>query len=332
MLTDDGSRPVRLRRLRKTPALRALVRETRVSAQQLVYPVFVVPGSGVKSEIGSMPGQFHWSVDRVADAARSAADAGVGGLLLFGQASIKSASGSEASDPDGVTQQAIEVIKAAVPDLVLCTDVCLCSYTDHGHCGVLVGDEVDNDASVDRVAQVALSHAQAGADVVAPSDMMDGRVRAIRTLLDSEGFIDVSIMAYAAKYASAFYGPFRDAADSAPMFGDRHGYQLDPANIREAIREVELDVAEGADIVIVKPGLTYLDVVAQVRSQFDVPVAAYVVSGEYAAIKAAASRGWLDERTAFMETLTSVARAGADVIITYSAMDVARWMTESRSR
>ncbi len=332
MFADEGSRPVRLRRLRKTPALRALVREIRVSAQQLVYPVFVVPGSGVKSEIDSMPGQFHWSVDRVADAARSAADAGVGGLLLFGQAAIKSPSGSEASDSDGVTQQAIEVIKAAVPDLVLCTDVCLCSYTDHGHCGVLVGDEVDNDASVDRVAQVALSHAQAGADVVAPSDMMDGRVRAIRTLLDSEGFIDVSIMAYAAKYASAFYGPFRDAADSAPMFGDRHGYQLDPANIREAIREVELDVAEGADIVIVKPGLTYLDVVAQVRSQFDVPVAAYVVSGEYAAIKAAASRGWLDERTAFMETLTSVARAGADVIITYSAMDVARWMTESRSR
>ncbi|HCU73256.1 MAG: porphobilinogen synthase [Chloroflexi bacterium] len=332
MFADEGSRPVRLRRLRKTPALRALVREIRVSAQQLVYPVFVVPGSGVKSEIDSMPGQFHWSVDRVADAARSAADAGVGGLLLFGQAAIKSPSGSEASDSDGVTQQAIEVIKAAVPDLVLCTDVCLCSYTDHGHCGVLVGDEVDNDASVDRVAQVALSHAQAGADVVAPSDMMDGRVRAVRTLLDSEGFIDVSIMAYAAKYASAFYGPFRDAADSAPMFGDRHGYQLDPANIREAIREVELDVAEGADIVIVKPGLTYLDVVAQVRSQFDVPVAAYVVSGEYAAIKAAASRGWLDERTAFMETLTSVARAGADVIITYSAIDVARWMTESRSR
>ena len=332
MFADEGSRPVRLRRLRKTPALRALVREIRVSAQQLVYPVFVVPGSGVKSEIDSMPGQFHWSVDRVADAARSAADAGVGGLLLFGQAAIKSPSGSEASDSDGVTPQAIEVIKAAVPDLVLCTDVCLCSYTDHGHCGVLVGDEVDNDASVDRVAQVALSHAQAGADVVAPSDMMDGRVRAVRTLLDSEGFIDVSIMAYAAKYASAFYGPFRDAADSAPMFGDRHGYQLDPANIREAIREVELDVAEGADIVIVKPGLTYLDVVAQVRSQFDVPVAAYVVSGEYAAIKAAASRGWLDERTAFMETLTSVARAGADVIITYSAIDVARWMTESRSR
>ena len=332
MLTDDGSRPVRLRRLRKTPALRALVRETRVSAQQLVYPVFVVPGSGVKSEIGSMPGQFHWSVDRVADAARSAADAGVGGLLLFGQASIKSASGSEASDPDGVTQQAIEVIKAAVPDLVLCTDVCLCSYTDHGHCGVLVGDQVDNDASVDRIAQVALSHAQAGADVVAPSDMMDGRVRAIRTLLDSEGFVDVSIMAYAAKYASAFYGPFRDAADSAPMFGDRRGYQLDPANIRGAIREVELDVAEGADIVIVKPSLTYLDVVAKVRSQFDVPVAAYVVSGEYAAIKAAASRGWLDERKAFMEAITSVARAGADVIITYSAPDVARWIDESRSR
>ena len=231
-----------------------------------------------------------------------------------------------------MTQQAIEVIKAAVPDLVLCTDVCLCSYTDHGHCGVLVGDQVDNDASVDRIAQVAVSHAQAGADVVAPSDMMDGRVRAIRTLLDSEGFVDVSIMAYAAKYASAFYGPFRDAADSAPMFGDRRGYQLDPANIRGAIREVELDVAEGADIVIVKPSLTYLDVVAKVRSQFDVPVAAYVVSGEYAAIKAAASRGWLDERPAFMEAITSVARAGADVIITYSAPDVARWIAESRSR
>ena len=224
------------------------------------------------------------------------------------------------------------MIKAAVPDLVLCTDVCLCSYTDHGHCGVLDGEEVDNDASVERIAQVALSHARAGADVVAPSDMMDGRVGAIRTRLDSHGFVDVSIMAYAAKYASAFYGPFREAAGSAPMFGDRRGYQLDPANIREAIREVELDLDEGADIVIVKPGLTYLDVVAKVRSRFNVPVAAYVVSGEYAAIKAAASRGWLDERTAFMETLTSVARAGADVIITYSAPDVARWIAESRSR
>ena len=253
-------------------------------------------------------------------------------MSALGQGAIKSASGSEASAPDGVTQRAIEVIKAAVPDLVLCTDVCLCSYTDHGHCGVLDGEEVDNDASVERIAQVALSHARAGADVVAPSDMMDGRVGAIRTRLDSHGFVDVSIMAYAAKYASAFYGPFREAAGSAPMFGDRRGYQLDPANIREAIREVELDLDEGADIVIVKPGLTYLDVVAKVRSRFNVPVAAYVVSGEYAAIKAAASRGWLDERTAFMETLTSVARAGADVIITYSAPDVARWIAESRSR
>ena len=332
MLADDESRPVRLRRLRKTPALRALVRETRVSAQQLIYPMFVVPGSGVKSEIGSLPGQFHWSVDRVADAARSVADAGVSGLLLFGQAVIRSASGSEASAPDGITQRAIEAIKAEVPDLVLCTDVCLCSYTDHGHCGVLDGEEVNNDASVERIAQVALSHARAGADVVAPSDMMDGRVGAIRTRLDSHGFVDVSIMAYAAKYASAFYGPFREAAGSAPMFGDRRGYQLDPANIRGAIREVELDLDEGADIVIVKPGLTYLDVVAKVRSRFNVPVAAYVVSGEYAAIKAAASRGWLDERTAFMETITSVARAGADVIITYSALDVARWIAESRSR
>lgn len=332
MLADEGSRPVRLRRLRRTPALRALVRETRLSVQQLVYPMFVVPGSGVESEIASLPGQFHWSVDRIADAARSVADAGVPGLLLFGQAAIKSPSGSEASASDGVTQRAIEAIKAVAPDLVVCTDVCLCSYTDHGHCGVLAGDEVDNDASVERIVQVALSHARAGADVVAPSDMMDGRVGAIRTLLDKEGFVNVAIMVYAAKYASAFYGPFRDAAGSAPAFGDRHGYQLDPANIRGAIREVELDVAEGADIVMVKPGLTYLDVVAKVRSQFDVPVAAYVVSGEYAAIKAAAARGWLDERTAAMEALTSVARAGADIIITYWAPDVARWIAEGRSR
>jgi porphobilinogen synthase len=331
MLADDGSRPVRLRRLRKTAALRDLVRETRLSVQQLVYPMFVVPGSGVESEIASLPGQCHWSVDRIADGARSVADAGVSGLLLFGQAAVKSASGSEASASDGVVQRATDVIKAAVPDLVVCTDVCLCSYTDHGHCGVLTGDEVDNDASVERIVQIALSHAHAGADVVAPSDMMDGRVGAIRTVLDSEGFVDVAIMSYAAKYASAFYGPFRDAAGSAPMFGDRHGYQLDPGNVRAAIREVELDVAEGADIVMVKPGLTYLDVVAKVRSQFDVPVAVYVVSGEYAAIKAAVARGWLDERTSAMEAHTSVARAGADVIITYWAPDVARWIAEGRS-
>ncbi len=323
---------VRPRRLRRGAAMRRLVRETRLSADQLLYPMFVVPGEGVETEIASLPGQVHRSVDRVAAAAREVAAAGVPGVLLFGRAADKSPDGQEASAPDGATQRAAAVIKAAAPELLVCTDVCLCAYTDHGHCGVLNGGEVDNDASVARIVDTALSHARAGADVVAPSDMMDGRVGAIRAALDAEGFGSTAIMAYAAKYASAFYGPFRDAVDSAPAFGDRRGYQMDPANVREAVREAALDIAEGADIVMVKPALTYLDVVAQVRAACDAPLAAYLVSGEYAAIEAAAARGWLDRRAAALEALTAVARAGADVIITYWAPQAAGWLREDASR
>ena len=319
---------VRPRRLRRTAGLRRLVRETRLSVDQLLYPMFVVPGEGVETEIGSLPGQMQRSVDRIGVAAREVADAGIQGVLLFGQAAIKSPAGDEASSPDGAVQRAIGEIKAAAPHVVVFTDVCLCAYTDHGHCGVLDGWAVDNDASVDRIAEVALSHARAGADVVAPSDMMDGRVGAIRSVLDAEGFAETAIMAYAAKYASAFYGPFREASGSAPAFGDRRGYQMDPGNVREAVREVGLDLDEGADIVMVKPALTYLDVIARVRAEYDAPLAAYLVSGEFAAIKAAAERGWLDERAAALEALTAVARAGADIIITYWAPEAARWLDE----
>ncbi len=305
-----------------------MVRETRLSVDRLLYPMFVVPGAGVEMEIGSLPGQMQRSVDRIGAAAGEVADAGIQGVLLFGQAAVKSPVGDEASASDGAVQRAIGEIKAAAPELVVFTDVCLCAYTDHGHCGVLSGQTIDNDASVERIAQVALSHAQAGADVVAPSDMMDGRVGAIRSVLDAEGFSETAIMAYAAKYASAFYGPFREASGSAPSFGDRRGYQMDPGNAREALREVGLDLEEGADIVMVKPALTYLDVIARVRAEYDAPLAAYLVSGEFAAVKAAADRGWLDERAAALEALTAVSRAGADIIITYWAPEAARWLDE----
>ena len=321
----DVQRP---RRLRRSAGLRRLVRETRLSVDRLLYPMFVVPGQGVEREIGSLPGQMQRSVDRIGAAAREVADAGIQGVLLFGQAAVKSPAGDEASSPDGAVQEAIGAIKAAAPELVVFTDVCLCAYTDHGHCGVLDGRTVDNDASVERIADVALSHARAGADVVAPSDMMDGRVGAIRAALDEQGLTETSIMAYAAKYASAFYGPFREASGSAPAFGDRRSYQMDPGNVREAVREVGLDLDEGADIVMVKPALTYLDVVAKVRAAYDAPLAAYLVSGEFAAIKAAAARGWLDERAAALEALTAVARAGADIIVTYWAPEAARWLDE----
>ncbi len=324
----DESSALRPRRLRRSAGLRRLVRETRLSVDQLLYPMFVVPGEGVETEIGSLPGQMQRSVDQVGAAAREIAAAGIQGVLLFGRAAVKSPEGEEASSADGAVQQAIRAIKEAAPDLVVFTDVCLCAYTDHGHCGVLHGQAIDNDASVERIADVALSHARAGADVVAPSDMMDGRVGAIRSLLDAEGFSETAIMAYAAKYASAFYGPFREASGSAPAFGDRRGYQMDPGNAREALREVGLDLEEGADIVMVKPALTYLDVVARVRAEYDAPLAAYLVSGEYAAIKAAAARGWLDERAAALEALTAVARAGADIIITYWAPEAAGWLDE----
>ena len=321
----DVQRP---RRLRRSAGLRRLVRETRLSVDRLLYPMFVVPGQGVEREIGSLPGQVQRSVDRIGAAAREVADAGIQGVLLFGQAAVKSPAGDEASSPDGAVQQAIGAIKAVAPELVVFTDVCLCAYTDHGHCGVLDGRTVDNDASVERIADVALSHARAGADVVAPSDMMDGRVGAIRAALDEQGLTETAIMAYAAKYASAFYGPFREASGSAPAFGDRRSYQMDPGNVREAVREVGLDLDEGADIVMVKPALTYLDVVAKVRAAYDAPLAAYLVSGEFAAIKAAAARGWLDERAAALEALTAVARAGADIIVTYWAPEAARWLDE----
>lgn len=319
---------LRPRRLRRLAGLRRLVRETRLSVDQLLYPMFVVPGEGVETEIGSLPGQMQRSVDRVGAAAREVAGAGIQGVLLFGQAGVKSPVGDEASSADGAVQRAIGEIKETSPELVVFTDVCLCAYTDHGHCGVLDGQTIDNDASVERIAEVALSHARAGADVVAPSDMMDGRVGAIRSVLDAEGFSETAIMAYAAKYASAFYGPFREASGSAPAFGDRRGYQMDPGNAREALREVGLDLEEGADIVMVKPALTYLDVVARVRAEYDAPLAAYLVSGEYAAIKAGAARGWLDERAAALEALTAVARAGADIIITYWAPEAAGWLDE----
>ena len=328
VMASDEAGVQRPRRLRRTAGLRRLVRETRLTVDHLLYPMFVVPGEGVDTEIGSLPGQLQRSVDRIGPAARAVADAGIQGVLLFGQAAVKSPQGDEASSPDGVVQRAIGAIKEAAPNLVVVTDVCLCAYTDHGHCGVLDGHSIDNDTSVARIAEVALSHARAGADVVAPSDMMDGRVGAIRSALDAKGFAETAIMAYAAKYASAFYGPFREASGSAPTFGDRRGYQMDPGNAREALREVGLDLDEGADIVMIKPALTYLDVIARVRAEYDAPLAAYLVSGEFAAIKAAAERGWLDERAAALEALTSVARAGADIIITYWAPEAARWLDE----
>jgi porphobilinogen synthase len=321
----------RPRRLRRTDTLRRMVRETRLSVDRLIYPLFVVPGADVQEEIPSMPGVFHMSVDRVIEEARAVADLGIPSLLLFGLPRTKDWQGSEAWADDGVVQQALRGIKRAVPSLVLIADTCLCEYTSHGHCGLPgpAGAEgfVDNDPSVALIARAALSQAEAGADVIAPSDMMDGRVEAIRSTLDDNGLADVAILSYAAKYASAFYGPFREAADSAPQFGDRRGYQMDPANGREALREVRLDLAEGADMIMVKPALPYLDVVTAVKSAYpQVPLAAYNVSGEYAMIKAAALQGWLDERRAATEALTSIARAGADLTITYFAKDVARWL------
>jgi porphobilinogen synthase len=314
----------RPRRLRRSEALRRLVRETRVTVEQLVQPLFVVPGSGVEKPIDSMPGIAQLSVDRTAEECRRLADIGVPAVLLFGIPERKDARGSGATSADGIVPRALEAIRRAAPGLLLVTDVCLCEYTDHGHCGVLRGDEVDNDASLPVLAAEALAHARAGADVVAPSDMMDGRVGAIRQALDEAGFTHLPIMSYAAKFASALYGPFRDAAESTPQFGDRRGYQMDPANAEEALREVALDVEEGADIVMVKPAVPYLDLVRRVKERFGYPVAAYHVSGEYAMVKAAAARGWLDEDRVVDETLLAIRRAGADVIITYFARDVAR--------
>ncbi|HEX2442604.1 MAG TPA: porphobilinogen synthase [Vicinamibacterales bacterium] len=320
----------RPRRLRRTPALRALVRETRVTPEQLVYPLFVIEGEGQRRPVSSMPGVFQLSVDEAVREASGVKADGIGGVILFGLPSSKDAGGSAASDPDAPVQTAVRAITREVRDLVVITDVCLCEYTSHGHCGVLVEDratgeiEIANDATVELLAKAALSHAIAGADIVAPSDMMDGRVGAIRGTLDERGFPNVAIMSYAAKYCSAFYGPFREAADSAPAFGDRRSHQMDPANAEEALREVRLDLEEGADIVMVKPALPYLDVISRVKEAFGVPTAAYHVSGEYAMLKAAAERGWIDEERAMLETLTSIARAGADITLTYYAREAAR--------
>ncbi len=320
----------RFRRLRRSEGLRRLVRETRLSPSNFVYPLFVVHGQDVREEIPSMPGQYHLSLDRLAAEAGELRSLGVGAVLLFGLPASKDGAGSEAYADDGIVQQAVGTLKSADPGLVVMTDVCLCEYTSHGHCGVVVDGEVDNDASLELTARTAVSHARAGADIVAPSDMMDGRVAAVRAELDGAGFVNTPIMSYAAKYASAFYGPFREAAESAPQFGDRRGYQMDPPNAREALREIEADVAEGADIVMVKPALAYLDVLAKARERFDLPLAAYNVSGEYAMVHAAARNGWLDGPRVVLEVLTAIKRAGADIIITYHAKEAARWLREER--
>jgi porphobilinogen synthase len=314
----------RLRRLRHGETMRALVRETRLTPEVFMLPLFICEGEGVRREVSSMPGVYNLSVDEAVSEVRAATGDGVRSVLLFGLPDYKDAVGSAAYDPDAPVQSAIRAIKREVPDVLVATDVCLCEYTDHGHCGIIVGNEVANDPTVEQLVRAALSHAVAGADIIAPSDMMDGRVGAIRQALDERGFEHTAIMAYAAKYWSAFYGPFREAADSAPKFGDRQSYQMDPANADEAMREVEQDIEEGADIVMVKPALPYLDILSRVKSRFRYPTAAYQVSGEYAMLKAAARNGWIDERRAMLETLTSIRRAGADIIITYYAREAVR--------
>ncbi|MCL1851945.1 MAG: porphobilinogen synthase [Peptococcaceae bacterium] len=329
------SRP---RRLRQNPAIRSLVRETHVHLEQLVYPMFVVPGHGVAEEIEAMPGIFRYSGDRLVDEAREVVELGIPAILLFGTPRSKSPDASEAWAEDGVVPEAIRLLKKHFPDLYIITDVCLCAYTDHGHCGVLAFDDdkksfsILNDESLPLLALTAVAHARAGADMVAPSDMMDGRVAAIRRALDDQGFSHVPVMSYAVKYASAFYGPFREAADSAPSFGDRSSYQMDPANREEALREAALDLEEGADILMVKPAMAYLDVIREVKDKFDCPLAAYNVSGEYSMVKAAAARGWINEQTAAEEIITSIMRAGADIVITYLAKDIARFRLNSDTK
>lgn len=320
----------RLRRLRRTAGLRRMVTETRLSVDQFIYPIFVTAGEHQRSEIGSMPGQFRWSLDRLPELIDQVLAARVPAVLLFGLPPEKDTAATGAWHEHGIVQEATRRIKQQAPDLVVVADTCLCEYTSHGHCGMLDADgQVLNDETLHVLARTAVSQARAGADIIAPSDMMDGRVAALRAALDEAGFEHLPIMAYAAKYASSFYGPFRDAADSAPAFGDRRAYQMDPPNRREAWREVELDVAEGADILMVKPALPYLDIIADVRARWPHPVAAYHVSGEYAMIKAAAAQGWIDERRVATESLLSIARAGADIVITYYALDIARWLAES---
>ena len=320
----------RPRRMRQSETLRAMIRETRLAAEQMVYPLFVLPGKGIREEVSSMPGVFRQSVDQLAREAQECLAVGVRSVILFGLPEKKDALGSGAYASNGIIQQAIRELKKKTPEMTVITDVCLCEYTDHGHCGCLAGGEVDNDATLELLAKTALSHAQAGADMVAPSDMMDGRISEIRTTLDEHSFHMVPIMSYAVKYASAFYGPFRDAAECAPQSGDRRGYQMDPANSREALREATLDVEEGADILMVKPALAYLDIISRLHDEFDLPIAAYQVSGEYAMIKAAAEKGWIDGERVMAESLLAIRRAGADIIITYFAKDMARLLTEKK--
>ncbi|MBV9849701.1 MAG: porphobilinogen synthase [Armatimonadetes bacterium] len=320
---------VRPRRLRATPILRSMVRETALDAHDLIDPLFVIPGQGrERKPIGAMPGVFQMTVDALRAEAEQIASLGLPAVLLFGLPESKDEQASGAWADDGIVQRAVRVLKADNPDLLVFTDVCLCEYMSHGHCGIVRGDKVLNDPTLDLLARTAVSHAAAGADVVAPSDMMDGRVAALRHALDGEGFADTPILSYAAKYASAMYGPFREAADSAPQFGDRRSYQMDPANRREALKEVAQDIAEGADMVMVKPALAFLDIIREVRALTQLPLAAYNVSGEYAMVKAAAAQGWLDERAAALEILTGIKRAGADIILTYHAKDAARWLRE----
>lgn len=316
----------RPRRLRRTEALRGMVRETKLSTDGLVYPMFACPGKGVRTEVSSMPGVFQQSPDQIVEECREVADLGIPAVILFGLPERKDETGSEAASSTGAVQRSIEAIRKAKLKLLVVTDVCLCEYTTHGHCGVIQDGEILNDPSLELLAKAALSHAQAGADIVAPSDMMDGRVGAIREKLDAQNFSDVAILAYAAKYCSAFYGPFREAAGSAPQLGDRRSYQMDPANRREALLEVAADLEEGADMIMVKPALAYLDVIARVRERFDVPIAAYNVSAEFAMVKAAARNGWIDEQRIVLEIMTAIQRAGASIVLTYHAKDLARWL------
>ena len=318
----------RPRRLRRTETLRRLVREHHLTVDDLVQPLFIVPGEQIKREISSLPGQYHLSVDQAVIEARRIAGLGVPAIILFGIPSNKDERGSAAYDDQAEVQTAVRAIKQAVPDLLVITDVCLCEYTSHGHCGVIEHGDVANDPTLELLAQTALSHARAGADIVAPSDMMDGRVRAIREVLDANGYSHIPILSYAVKYASAYYGPFRIAVDSAPRFGDRRGYQMDPANAREALREAQLDIEEGADMIMVKPGLAYLDILSLVKQKFNRPTAVYQVSGEYAMIEAAAEKGWIDRRRIVLESLTAFKRAGADFILTYYAAEVAEWLRQ----
>jgi porphobilinogen synthase len=316
----------RPRRLRRSEALRSLVRETRLTTAGLIYPMFVCPGTKVRTEVSSMPGVYQQSVDQIVEECREVEALGIPGIILFGLPESKDARGTSSTSAQGVVQRTIEAVRKAKLKLLVITDVCLCEYTDHGHCGVIENGEVANDPTLVILAEQAVSHARAGADIVAPSDMMDGRVAAIRAALDENKFADIAILSYAAKYCSGFYGPFREAAQSTPQFGDRRSYQMDPANAREALKEVALDLEEGADMVMVKPALPYLDIIRRVRDTFDVPVGAYNVSGEYAMVKAAAQKGWLDEQRVVLELLTSIQRAGAEIILTYHAKDVARWL------